>query len=149
MRQQCTCFTTETPYQRKCQVFYFSVTSNQDLVPPWLCIYLTQGTWMNTRAMWRGYLLCVIQVASLNDLMIFCPQNLLLYITLLTFSSVTHLFAVRKGWHVAYFIDGMLCVLGSLLMCCNSLYSHYSTIRDLNVGLYMVIGRVLHRFLLL
>lgn len=44
--------------------------------------------------------------------MILCPENLLLYIILLTFSSVIHLSALRKGWHVAYFIDGTLCVLG-------------------------------------
>lgn len=81
--------------------------------------------------------------------MILRPENLLLYIILLTFSSVTHLSALRKGWHVAYFTDGMLCVLGSLLMCCNSLHSHYRTIRALSLGLYMAIWRVLHGLLLL
>lgn len=32
-----------------------------------------------------------------------------------TFSSLTHLSALRKGWHVAYFVDGTLCVLASSL----------------------------------
>lgn len=81
--------------------------------------------------------------------MILRPENLLLYIILLTFSSVTLLSALRKGWHVAYFTDGMPRVLGSLLMCCNSLHSRYRTVRDLCLGLYMAIGRVLHGLLLL
>lgn len=81
--------------------------------------------------------------------MILRPENLLLYMILLTFSSVTHLSALRKGWHVAYFTDGMLRVLGSSLMRCNSLCSRYRTIRDLSLGLYVAIGRVLHGLLLL
>lgn len=55
---------------------------------------------------------------------ILCPENLLLYIILVTFSSVTHLCTLGRGWHVADFMGGMLPVLGSALMCCNSLHSH-------------------------
>lgn len=87
-------------------------------------------------------------MVSLTDLILLCPENLLLYKILLTFSSVTHLSALRKGCHVAYFIDGLRCVPGLSLMGCNSLYNHYSTIRYLNLDLYMVIGGVLHRSLL-
>lgn len=71
-----------------------------------------------------GYSPCAVQVLSLNHLMLLCPENLLLSIILVTFSSVTHFCAFRRGWHVAGFMDGVLHVLGSALMCCNSLCSH-------------------------
>lgn len=67
--------------------------------------------------MW-GYLPRAVQVLSPNHPMI------LLCIVLVTFSSVTHLSALGRGWHVADFMDEVLHVLGSALMCCNSLCSH-------------------------
>lgn len=115
-------FITKTPHQRKGLISHFWVTLEQDSVP--CCICLTQGTWVDSRATQWGYLPRVTQVLSLNDLGILCPENLLLYIILVTFSSVTHLSTLGRGWHVAGFMGGVLPVLGSALMCCNSLHSH-------------------------
>lgn len=113
-------------------------TLEQDQVPCY--IHFTRGAWMGSRPQW-GYLPRAVQVLSPNNPMIpLCTVPV-------TF-SVTHFSALGRGWHGADFMDGELHVLGSALMGCNSLCSHQSTIRDLSLGLSVVIGGVLQGLLL-
>lgn len=75
--------------------------------------------------------------------MILGPENVLLCITPVTFCCATHLSALGKGWHVADFMEGVLHVLGSAFMCCDSFCSAYSPVRDLSAGLYSATGGAL------